>query len=161
MNEVEIRTVDTILDKGVRVPIPAPLFLRVFGKKTVNVIIRRSVMYNLLLIAKEYIRLGVNEKLDDDFNAWTHLFVKTAKPVSRIVAIGILRGVWPVRLFSGLLAAHLRRHINCRELASLAAILVTMNGVQDFLNTIRFLGTMRITRPRNLSPEEEGSQKAG
>lgn len=161
MREVEIKTVDTLLDKGVRVQIPAPLFFRIFGKKQISVVVRRSVMANMLLISKKYIGMNLADDFGDDFGQWTKIFVSTCKPVSEIVAIGMLSRPLSAWLFAKPLARYLRRSVNSRELASIAAMLVTLNGVQDFLNTIRFLRTMRITKPRMTSPEEEGSQKAG
>jgi hypothetical protein len=161
MNDIEIKTVDTLLDKGVRVQIPAPFFLQLFGKKTINVIVHRSVMQNMFLISKKYVQLNVQEDFGDDFSEWTKIFINTCKPVSEIVAIGMLHGTFATWLFTKPLAVYLRRHVNSRELASIAAMLVTLNGVQDFLNTIKFLRTMRITKPRNLSPDGKGSQQAG
>lgn len=161
MKEVEIKTVDTLLDKGVRAQIPAPLFFRIFGKKTISVVVRRSVMANMLLISKKYIQMNLHDDFGDDFSEWTKIFLATCKPVSEIVAIGMLSRSLPVWLFAKPLARYLRKNMTSRELASIAAMLVTLNGVQDFLNTIRFLRTMRITKPRMTSPEEEGSQQAG
>jgi len=158
MKEVEIKTVDTILDKGVRVPIPTPFL---FGKKQVNVIVRRPVMGNMLLISKLYEQMNVPAEFGDDFTAWHKLYTQHAGTVSRIVAVGILRGRVKVKLLSRVFAWYLRWHINSRELAQLAAILVTLSGVQDFLSTIKFLRAMKMTEPRKESPTDEGSQQDG
>lgn len=157
MGEVEIKLVDTILDKGVRVSIPAPLFLRLFGLKTVPVIIRRPVLGNMLRISKMYLQMNAPGDFGCDINTWISVFEKTCKPVSRIVAIGILRGRFIGWLLCKPFAAYLRWKLNSGELARIASILVVASGVQDFLNTIKFLRAMKITEPRKESQEEEGS----
>ena len=81
------------------------------------------------------------------------VFVKSIKPVSRIVAVGMLRGKWAGTLFTRPLAWYLRWHMNTRQMAEIAALLVTLSGIQDFLNTITFLRGMKTTAPANVSQE--------
>ena len=149
-DEVEIQTVDTILDKGVRVPIPAPLFLRMFGRRFIHVTVRRPTINSMLRISKLYLRLKMKED-QTDWTSWMYTLASTGKEVSRIVAVGMLRGSLRTWLFSRPLAAYLREHIDMRQQAELAVVLVTCSGVQDFMNTIKFLRLMKITEPRNLS----------
>lgn len=151
MKETEINLVDTILDKGVPVPIPAPFFLRWFGIKTINIVLRRPVIGNMLRISKMYLKMKVASDFGDDVNQWLETFTKTAVPVSRIVAIGILRGRFIGWLLCKPLAAYLRWHIDSRLQAEYAGVLVVSSGVSDFLNTIKFLKTMKITEPRKTS----------
>lgn len=153
--EVEIKTVDTILDQGVRVPIPAPFLFRLVGKKTINVVVRRPVIGNMLRISKMYIKMGIgeNEIEEGEWRDWIKLFEKTAVPASRIVAVGMLRGKWRGWLFARPLAYWLRWKVNSREIAEMAAMLVSLSGVQDFMNTIKFLQGMKMTAPANLSQE--------
>ena len=156
MNEVEIRTVDTILDKGVRVPIPAPLFLRVFGKKTVNVTVHRPVMGNMLRISRLYLKLNI-DSIDKGLGEWARLMETCTKPVTRIVAYGLLRGRTTAWLLNRPLAWYLRGCMHHADMANLAAMLVMLSGVQDFSNTIKFLALMKMTGPKNLSQDEAGS----
>ena len=152
MEDVEIKTVDTILDKGVRVPIPAPFLFRVFGIRTIALVVRRPVMGNMLRISGMYLKMGIGDELkEQDMNNWIALFRRTAKPASRIVAIGILRGRVSGWLFCRPLAWWLRWHTDSRQLSELADLLVALSGVQDFMNTITFLREMKITSPANVS----------
>lgn len=146
MEEVEIKTVDTILDKGVRVPVPAPFFLRVFGKKVIYVVVRRPTLSILLLISKIYIKMNVDLN-ETNWQKWIEVFTKSVYPTARIVALGMLRQ----RLFHRLFARYLVKHIDAKYQAELASMLVSLSGVQDFTNTIRFIGEMKITAPTNLS----------
>lgn len=153
MEEVEIKAVDTILDKGVRVPIPTPFLLRVIGIKQVSVIVRRPVMGTMLRISKRYVQLHVDEEIHEkEWQDWVTMFVDNLIPVSRIVAIGMLRGKWAGLLFTRPLAYYLRWHMNTRQMAEIAALLVTLSGIQDFMNTITFLRGMKTTTPANVSP---------
>jgi len=152
MQEVEIKAVDTILDKGVRVPIPTPFFLRIIGIKQVSVVVRRPVMGTMLRISKRYVQLKVSEKIyEKEWQDWVTMFVGNLIPVSRIVAVGMLRGKWAGLLFTRPLAYYLRWHMNTRQMAEIAALLVTLSGIQDFMNTITFLRGMKTTTPANVS----------
>lgn len=148
--EVEIQTVDTILDKGVRVPIPAPLFFRMFGKRFFYVTVRRPTIASMLMISKLYLKLKIKED-ETDWSSWMMTMAVTGKEVSRIVAVGMLRGRIRSRIFGKLLAWYIRGNMDMRQLAELSVILVTLSGVQDFMNTIKFLRLMKITEPKNLS----------
>jgi hypothetical protein len=149
--EVEIKTVDTILDRGVRVPIPAPFFLKMFGVRTIKIIVKRPVIGNMLRISKMYLKMGVKDEADGDWRNWIDIFAKTVVPASEIVAIGMLRGRIRGRLLCKPLAWYLRWHMDTRQMAELAALLVSLSGVQDFMNTITFLRGMKMTTPMNVS----------
>lgn len=148
--DVEIKTVDTIMDKGVRAPIPAPLFLRLLGIRNIRVTVKRPTINSMLRISRMYLSLGIKDDTKD-WPEWMATMAATGKPVSRIVAVGILRDTLLCSLFSRPLAAYIREHMDMRQQAELAVLLVTLSGVQDFMNTIKFLRLMRITEPRNLS----------
>ncbi|MEN6423277.1 MAG: hypothetical protein ABFD76_15160 [Smithella sp.] len=152
MQDVEIKTVDTILDQGVRVPVPTPFFLRWFGLQAINLVVKRPVIGNMLRISKMYIKMNMEEKeAETDWRKWIDVFQRTAKPVSRIVAIGMLRGRISGWLFCRPLAWWLRWHVDTKTLSELAALLVSLSGIQDFMNTITFLRGMKITAPSNVS----------
>lgn len=148
--EVEIKTVDTILDKGVRAPIPSPLFLRMLGVRHIRVTVRRPTINAMLRISRLYLQLGIKEDAQD-WPEWMAMMASTGKDVSRIVAVGMLRDSWRCALFSRPLAAYMREHMDLRQLAELSVLLVTCSGVQDFMNTIKFLKLMKITEAKNLS----------
>jgi hypothetical protein len=152
MVEAEIKTVDTLLDKGVRVAIPAPFFLRLFRKRSITVNVKRPVLGNMLRISKLYLQMKV-EANENDLGGWIKTLETCAVPVSRICAIGMLRGRYSGWLFTKPLARYLRWNMTTRDLANLAAILVSLSGYQDFTNTIKLLGLMRMTQPKNLSQE--------
>lgn len=151
--EVEIKTCDTILDRGVRVPVPAPLLFRWIGIKTIAMIVRRPTLGNMLRISRMYLAMGVDiDAVGEDWREWIAIMTRTAVPVSRIVAMGMLRGRISGYLLHRPLGWWLRHHCTSDDLANIAALLVSLSGVQDFMNTIRFLKAMKMTEPRNVSP---------
>jgi hypothetical protein len=151
VSEVEIRTVDTILDKGVRVPVPAPFFLRWVGIRSINVVVRRPTCGNMLRISKRYLKLNIATE-SDDWRDWMTIYSRAAKPAARIVALGMIRGRTTGYLFARPLGWWLFWHTDSKQLAEIAALLVSLSGVQDFMNTITFLRAMKTTEPRNVSP---------
>lgn len=149
---MEIKTVETILDKGVRVPIPTPFFLRWIGLKQIGLMVKRPVIGNMLRISRMYVAMRVDDTATGtDWRSWIEVFHRTAKPASRIVAIGMLRGRISGWLFCRPLAWWLRWYLTTGQLAELAALLVSLSGVQDFMNTITFLRGMKMTTPTNVS----------
>ncbi len=150
IEDIEIRTVETILDKGVRVSVPTPFFLRLIGIKHFNVVVHRPTVASMLNISKHYVELKVDET-DADWSNWMVVLARAGKPTTRIVAAGMLRGRVAAYLFARPLAWYLRGTIDMKRLADIASILVALSGVQDFMNTIKFLRLMKLTEPRNTS----------
>ncbi|MDR2968292.1 MAG: hypothetical protein LBV32_01655 [Tannerellaceae bacterium] len=151
--EVEIRTVETLLDKGVRVEIPAPCLFRWFGKKTFNLLVKRPTSQTLYTISGMYMEMKKeNEKLEAGSIGEAHeLLVNCIIPVSRIIAYGIASYWTSAGIRNRLLAWYLRRYLNTRQLADLTSIVITLSGVHDFCNTIRLITGLRMTMPKTMS----------
>lgn len=162
MNRVEIQAAELLLDKGVRVELRAPFLLRWFGKKTFSLVVKRPMAGTMARISRRYLMLGIDaSKLDQgDIGEAHELLSKHLKPVSMILAIGIIRGWISGWMFARPLAFYLRWNMDALEMAKMAVLLIQLSGIQHFTNTIRFLMMLRITKPKNLSPKEKGSQKA-
>lgn len=163
MNTVELHAAELLLDRGVRYELRPPFFLRWIGVKKIAITIKRPVLGAMMRISAEYLKMGVEvEKLNSGDTHEAHrLLNEHGGHVCRIVAYGMIRGRWSGKLLAPLLGWYLRWHADAGELAKLAVLLIELSGVQHFTNTIRFLAALKMTTPRNLSPEEEGSQKAG
>lgn len=162
MNGVEIQASELLLDKGVRVSLRTPFFLRWIGKPEIGIIVKRPMIGTMIRISESYLKLEVDIAGIDagDIREAHKLIATHGLAVCRIVASGMLRGRISGRLFSGMLAKYLLWHADTIDLARLAMILVSLSGVEHFTNTIRFMEQMKITTPRNLSPEKQGSQQA-
>lgn len=88
--DTEIRTVDTLLRRGVQVDLPAPRLLRLFGKKTVSFTVSLPDSETLLQISGLYLEMKRSATtLEPELLDEVHLMIHECKePASRIVAYG-------------------------------------------------------------------------
>jgi len=160
--DVERRAAETILERGVRVPIPAPRFLRLLGKKQIKVMIRQSHLGTLEHFSTLELKEGFSfEGIDSgNLDAAHEMISKHGKTVRKLLAIVILDSRLKIWLFSDLLASWLKWKLTPKRLLEVFLVAVTISGVEDFTNTIRLIRSMRVTMPRNLSPTSKGSHEA-
>lgn len=166
MNTVEINAAELLLDKGVRVELRAPFFMR-WICKNIGVTVRRPVLGTMMRISRLYLKLGIDiSKVDaGDMHEAHRLLTEHGDTICRIVATGMIRGRLSGWMFARPLGWYLRWHSDALKLAKLSVLLIELSGVQHFTNTIRFLAAMRMTAPKTmtapkLSPQEKGSQQA-
>lgn len=153
--DVEIRTVDTLLNRGVQVEIPAPRLLRWLGKKSLKMIVKSPDSETMLTISGMYLRMKQEAGITLEAGSLdeAHLLIQTCMiPVSRIVAYGMAPHLTPFGLRNRLLARHLRRSMDSRTLAEMASLIVTLSGAHDFCNTIRSIASLKMTTPRTPLP---------
>ena len=160
-DRIEQRAAETILENGVRVSIPAPFFLRLFGKKTIKLKLRQPTLRTLMVVSSLALEAGFSfEGIDSGNLDAAHELIQThAKTLARIVAVFILRKKRKIQLFSGMLANYLLDKTTSRKMAEIVLLIVAIGGVQDFTDSIRLIRSMRVTTPKNLSPTDQGSQQ--
>lgn len=178
MNEqVEQATARILLDRGIGFQIPAPFFLRWFGKKTVGISVKPLRLGTLLKIqvpqgALETAsskagsdegefeqRKKAVEQLSGSEAVWlkyNHI-AENSKKVSKTIACGLLNSSLRIRLFSGLLGRHLHRQCTADQLQELSMWLFAYGRAESFTNTTKLLGMMQVTMTRNLGQSEEVS----
>ncbi|GAB6394615.1 MAG: hypothetical protein MdMp024_0927 [Bacteroidales bacterium] len=154
----EVHAADALLDRRVRLFIPAPPFLRMLGVRTIPVWIRLPVCAQILRMARLLVPMSV--ELDKyDKGDISRLFTDISRylvPCSRIIALGLLRGRVSAFLFHRALASYLLRYMDMAMLAELTKLVVLLSGSENFATIIRSLLLMRITKP-TLSREETES----
>ncbi|QXU42088.1 hypothetical protein [Pedobacter sp. D749] len=157
MNDIaiELEAADTLLDSGVPFPIRAPLFLRIFGKKTVILMLQNPFLDTAVRAGRIYLKVQQMGVEVDTVTEAIKLREKSAVLVSRIVALIVLRSPLMGWLFGRLLARYLRRNAKEKTLYNISRVIVS-SGISDFLNTIRLTSHLRMTKP-NLSPMEKRS----
>lgn len=159
--KTEQHAAETILESGVRVKLPAPLFLRLFGKTEIAMVIRQPYLGTLmhlsgLSLKAEFDLDGIDEgKLDEAHR----LMARHGKTIARIAAVVILNGRLKIKLFAGLLASYLLWKLKPRRLLEIVILIITFSGLQDFTTSIRLMRSMKMTTPKNLSPQDQGSQQ--
>lgn len=155
---MEQQVAATLLDKGIEVPVTAPLLFRLFGKRVHHITIRPPFLGTLITISEVNTKHGLDaDKLEeiraDNMNA---LVIKYAKPLSNIAALAWLNNAFANRLLAWLVAAYFRRHIDPRQLQILATVFKIQASKPAFTNTIGLVSDMTMTKP-NLSQTIQGS----
>lgn len=154
--DIEKRAANLLLKRGVKVSVLAPLFFRLFRKKNVEFVITAPTAATLIEISDIFLSMRI-EKMDgltvtEGFN-----YLKNhSKSMTKIVAVSIInnpRKMW----FSKILTWFLSSRLTQEELSYLFHLIVVHGGIEDFINTIRLMEVMTITKPMNLSPEEKMS----
>lgn len=152
----EKRAAGLLLKRGVKVQILAPLFFRLFRKKTIDLTITAPTTNTLLKIAHTYLSMGIGKTDELTVPEAFSILKNHSKGMTDIIAICILNSpkkMWLKGILSRLLANRLTQdHINY-----LFHLIVVYGGVEGFINTIRLVETTMITKPMNLSPEEKMS----
>ena len=153
MQNIELQAAKSLLDEGIKVPVSAPLFLRVFGKRKIYLVVRQPYLGTLYRISKIYLETGMDNADNGDKKA---LYINYAKPMSRVVAQAILNGYWSGKLMGKLFAWWLVDKISPLYLENIISMLQAVADKEVFQDTIRSVGGMIMTTP-NQSQTEQGS----
>jgi len=145
-----------LLERGVKVPVTAPLFLRIFGKKTVSLTITAPTIATLTKIAGKYLELNIKNIQELTLPESFELLEKHSKAMSIIIATIILNRRHTYWLAKPL-AYFLRGWVPMNQLAYLFQLVILYGGIEDFINTIRLTEATRITMPMNLSQQQKTS----
>lgn len=159
INNIEARAAETLLERGISIKIDAPFLFKIAGKRVWKLTIKQPHLGTLLLISREINKMHVDvDKLSNyGIAEGMQMVEKYAKNVCRIIAFAVLNSRVKIQLFGGLFSAYLRRNVKPYQLYQIMYYTLLLSGVMDFLNTIRLASTMRITQPRNLSQDDQGS----
>lgn len=154
--DIEKKAANLILKRGVKVQVLAPLFLRLFGKKKITITIRAPKSLTLVRIAEKYLSMRIESTKDLTLPESFQLLKFHSSTMTEIIAICLLDStlkMWRMKI----LARFLSRQLTQEEINYLFHLIIVYGGVEDFINTIRLMETVRITKPMNLSPEEKMS----
>ena len=152
----EQKAAKILLKRGVNVPVTAPLFLRILGKKRITLEVKAPTTNMLLKIADKFLDMGLDNVNDVSLIDGVKLLKTHGKKVSEVIALCILnhpKKVWRHKI----LARFLGNRLGMDEQLMLFQLIMVQGGVQDFINTIRLIMETRITKPMNLSPTEKMS----
>lgn len=147
---VEERAANILIERGVKVPVTAPLFLRLFGKKKINLVVKALSIYSLKRVAIHYLQMQIKSTDDLTVPQGFEILLKHNKAVSKIVAESIINNRW-LKFIVPYIAYLLRGRLQAKELFYLYQLVIVYGGIQDFTNTIRLTEATRITMPMNLS----------
>mgnify|MGYP003604606284 CR=1 FL=1 len=154
--DIEKKAANLILKRGVKVQVLAPLFLRLFGKKTMTITVRAPKSLTLVRIAEKYLSMRIENTNDLTLPESFQLLKFHSFKMTEIIAICLLDStlkMWRMKI----LARFLSRKLTQEEINYLFHLIIVYGGVEDFINTIRLMEAVRITKPMNLSPEQRMS----
>ena len=154
--KIEERAANIILERGVNVPVTAPLFLRLFGKKKINLVVKALSIYSLKRVSIHYLKMQLKSTEDLTIAEGFEIIQLHDKAVSKIIAESILNSRW-LKFLVPFVAYQLRGGLQAKELFYLFQLVIVYGGIQDFINTIRLTEATRITAPMNLSQKETTS----
>ena len=149
---------ETILQRGVKVKIAAPFFLRWIGKKTIGIRLTSPFEGTMYRVSAYYLSTGISDEKLNDLTTEEALALMAVhgKAITKAVACAILNGYWSGKLFTNFLAWYLRWHCKPQELFALTTAVLIYGGAQDFMNTTRLVRQMKMTSP-NLGQKVQGS----
>lgn len=153
MNTAEIKAANLLLARGVKVQVATPFFLRVFGKKSIQIEVKAPSTREFIKIAHTFLEMNIKNTGEMDLAEAFTLVSLHGKKMSEIIARSVSNRKIPIPW----LASILRRSLTQQELSYLFHLVIVYGGIEDFINTIRLAEATRITKPMNLSPAEEMS----
>ena len=149
MNVVEKNAAEALLDRRLKINLPGPWVLRLFGRRTIPVFVKRPVAQNLFRMSRHFASMDIDlkEVKAGEVGTLLECVGRNGVTVSRIIATGMIRGNMGVFLFSRPLAWYIRCNMDMREMAELTKIIVLLSGVEDFVSTITSVSSLRLTTP--------------
>ena len=153
MREVEQLAADALLDRRLKINLPAPWLLRVLGKRTIPVWVRIPVGNSLIRMCKLFARMDIDAKRLTEGNFGTVLGVTA----SRMIAYGMLRGPLSSLLLCRPLAWYIREHMTMRDMADLTKIIVAMSTSEAFVDIILSVSMIDMLTPTTSQTKEDGS----
>lgn len=155
-----------LLDRGIAFAIPAPWWMVVVGKKSVNITVKRLYLGTMLHLStlERIAPLELMTVPDDHRSLIADMDAKPLSipiadiitqsvPVCRAIAACLLNSRTKIALFSKLLGRHLRRSCTPDQLQELAMWLFVYGRTESFTTTTKFLERMKMTKPMNLGQD--------
>lgn len=160
LTPVEAMAADALLDRRLKINLPAPWLLRIFGRKTVPIRVKLPTAGSLIRMSSLFTRMDIDLQHlhDGNFGSVLEQIAKHGVTTSRIIAYGLLRGTWSARLLNRPLAWYIRQHMPMQGLAELAKIIVLMSTSEAFVSIIASVASLNLMKPTEASqPTETGS----
>jgi len=154
-NRIELQAADALLDIGVKLPVRAPMFLRMFGIKNINLMIKQPYSGTGIRAGRLYLKAQKNGIDAETVTEALEVRERNAMLIARAVAVFVLRGKLLSWLFAKLLAYWLIDGVPQKTQLNIMNTLV-LTGIEDFMITIRLTAHLKMTA-RKLSPMERES----
>lgn len=146
MQDVELKATETLLDKGVKIYFKAPLFFRIFRKKTIVLRLRNPSIGTTVRCSNYYLKVGLTPEQSKsvEFNELLKAQATKSYLFARLVACAIINNRFWGWLLTKPLAYYIMGNIEMKHLCKLVEILIIQGGVEDFTNIIGLAQKMNI-----------------
>ena len=159
MNQIEAAAADALLDRRLKINLPAPGLLRLFGKRTVPIWVKRPTATGIIRMSRLFVQMDIDiqKLMEGKFGTLLECIGEHGVTASRIIALGLLRGNFSAWLLHRLLAWYIRNHMTMQGLAELTRIIVLMSTAESFVNVIMSVANMNLLEPILSQPKKTGS----
>ena len=154
---IEMECADALLDSGVSVPLKRWKLPWLKRPVEVRVTMKRPRLRGQILLAREYLKLGVSPGWKVKNKAEEMAFIaKHGKGISRMLAYTVCRGYVARHMGIGLTAWVLRSFVEWRYLMAMFRMFERLMGTKDFMRIISSTARANPMTPR-LSQARKGS----
>lgn len=151
----EEQAASALLDRGVRWKLPAPWWMRLLGRQHLHLTVTPLKYGTLLELSRAWCAMGASiDEPPDDLHG---MMRQHAPALCRAVAVCLLNSRWRILLGSRWLGRFLMHRVTPGQVFELMVFVATFSNAEAFWSTIRLIGDMRVTKPKSLSHEEQGS----
>lgn len=149
-NKIELQATETLLQRGVRVRVRAPLLFRIFRKRTVVIELRTPTGGALSRMGYWYLQCQLSfEKLEEIAVEDALLFhVKYSSFIYRALACLFLADKRLTWLMMKPVAEWLRESMSVKDALSLLQLNILHGGLEDLMITTRLVRAKMITPPK-------------
>ncbi len=158
MKQIEVQAADALLDRRLKINLPAPWPLRTLGVRTIPIWARQPVGANVIRMSRLFTKMDIDIQnlMEGRFGTLLECVGEHGVTVSRIIACGLIRGSFSAWLWSRPLAWYIRCHMTIRGMAELARIIVLMSSPESFVSIIASVAGINLLEPTS-SQTETGS----
>jgi len=157
-NPVELHATETLLQRGVSVKVRAPLFLRIFGKRTVVLTLWVPMGGSLMRMGEWFLRCQLPmEKLESiSLEDALSFNVRYGKYIYNALACLFIGNKHLTSIFLKPYSRWLRESMTVPEALTLLQLAILHGGLEDFMNTTRLIRGKMLT-PSKLGPKTKRS----
>lgn len=147
---MELKASETLLQRGIRVRVRAPLWLRMFFVKTV--VLKLSVPYGgaLLRMGSWYLKCQLSiadlEKISLEDSLLFN--VRYGENVYKALACLFIGNKLLTRIFLKPYASWLRENMTQKQCLQMLSLVIASGGLEDLMTTTRYIRGVMITAPR-------------
>ncbi|AIM38270.1 hypothetical protein KO02_17450 [Sphingobacterium sp. ML3W] len=149
-NKIELQATETLLQRGVRVRVRAPLFLRIFQKRSVEIVLRSPTGGALMRMGYWYLhcQLSIDDLKKISIENAMLFNVRYGKYIYRALACLFLVDKRLTWLLLKPYSKWLQESLSVSEALSLLQISILHGGLEDFMITTRLVRSKMITPPK-------------